>query len=71
LKGLPPRDADVAIQEPPTWLALHEFTEALDERALMETGETEWSKKIMAGAKRTENPMYKHVKSYGDEKFFH
>lgn len=71
LKGLPPRDADVAIQKPPTWLALHEFTETLDEKALRETGETEWTKMIVARAKSIETPAYKHVKSYGDGKFFH
>lgn len=67
---MPPRDADISIQDPPTWLALHEFTEEFDEKALRETGKTEWSQKIMGGAKRVEIPMYKHVKSYGDEKFF-
>jgi hypothetical protein len=52
-------------------MALHEFTEALDEKALMETGTTDWSKKVMEGSKRVEIPMYQHVKSYGDRKFFH
>jgi hypothetical protein len=51
LKGLPPH-ADAEIEEPPTWLALHEFTDALDKEALLATGETEWSKKIVSNAKR-------------------
>jgi hypothetical protein len=71
LKGLPPRNADIAVENPSKWLALHEFSDALDEKALKETGTTEWSKKIIAGAKKVETPMFKHVQSYGDGKFFH
>jgi hypothetical protein len=71
LKGLPPRDADVAIQEPPPWLALHDFTDALDLDAFLATGTTEWSKKMIANMKRIEYPLYRHMQSYGDGKFFH
>jgi hypothetical protein len=71
LKGLPPRDADIAIEEPPTWLAIHEFdTEDVDMKALMATTYTEWSKRILGGAKKRETPAYRFVKSYGDGKFF-
>lgn len=51
---------------------MHEFdTEDLDTKALMATADTEWSKKIMGAVTKLETPVYRHVESYGDEKFFH
>ena len=71
LKGLPPRAEDIAIEEPPSWLAIHEFgTENVDMKALMATADTKWSKRILGDAKKRETPAYRFVKSYGDEKFF-
>ena len=71
LKGLPPRPEDIAIEEPPTWLAIHEFgTEDVDIKALMATADTEWSKRVLGDAKRRETPVYRYVESFGDGKFF-
>ncbi|KAH6673042.1 hypothetical protein B0J14DRAFT_701007 [Halenospora varia] len=71
LKGLPPRPEDKEIIAPPTWQAIHEFdTENIDMTKLMATADTEWSKKIMGNVARVEAPMYHHVQSYGDGKFF-
>jgi len=72
LKGLPPREEDKEIQVPPTYLAIHEFdTESLDTEALMATADTAWSKRIMGAVTKLETPVYRHVESYGDGKFFH
>jgi len=71
LKGLPPREGDHAIQEPPSWLAIHEFSrEDLDFPKLMATAETEISKEILGTATKTETPVYRFTQSYGDGKFF-
>ena len=71
LKGLPARPEDKKIQEPPKFLAIHEFdTEDLDMPALIATADTEWSKRIMGSVARMETPIYNHVASYGDGKFF-
>jgi len=72
LKGLPPRDADLAIKEPPTFMAIHEFdTESIDMKALMKTTETEWAKKILPTCKTTDTGMWSLKNSFGDKKFFH
>lgn len=57
--------------EPPTWHAIHEFDEAFNKDSLGKTIETEWTKKIFSGTMKLEYNVYKHVKSYGDGKFFH
>jgi hypothetical protein len=71
LKGLPPQEADVAIKEPPTFLAIHEFeTESIDMKLLLKTTETEWAKKILPNCKIMESGIWSLKNSFGDKKFF-
>ncbi|RDW68493.1 dimeric alpha+beta barrel [Coleophoma crateriformis] len=72
LKGLPPRDADIATEAPPTWLAIHEFDSVgVDQKKIMALADTEWSKKILANVRQMLTPCYTFVKGFGDSKFFH
>ncbi|RDW64780.1 hypothetical protein BP6252_10431 [Coleophoma cylindrospora] len=72
LKGLPPREADIAIEAPPTWLAIHEFDSVdVDQKKIMALADTEWSKKILANVRQMLTPSYAFVKGFGDSKFFH
>ena len=72
LKGLPARAEDKVIEVPPTYMNLFEFdTESPDMKALLATGETEWSRKIIEDAKNREVGIYRFVTGYGDRKFFH
>ncbi len=71
LKGLPPRDGAVAEQEPPTWHAIHEFDDNFDIKVLIESVETEWSKKVFEVSIRSEYATYRIEKRYGNEEFFY
>ena len=72
LKGLPPRAEDKEVEIPVKYMGIFEFdTEDLDIKALMATGDTEWSKKIIGDAKKRESNIYKFVQGYGEKKFFH
>ncbi|EPE33409.1 Dimeric alpha+beta barrel [Glarea lozoyensis ATCC 20868] len=72
LKGLPPRPEDKNAQKPPTYLAIHEFdTETPDLAAVMKTAETEWSKRILGGVGRVEQPVFRVVEGFGKGGFFH
>jgi hypothetical protein len=70
-RGLP-RETDVESQTPVKFPALHGFTTGeVDMKAFIETIDTDWSRGILGGARRVENPAYyRLVESYGDEKFF-
>jgi hypothetical protein len=71
-KGLPPREEDVETSTPVKFLALHEFTtDEVDMKAFISTIDTDWSRRILGGAARAENPAYyRFVQGYGDGKLF-
>jgi len=71
LKGLPARDTDLAMKEPPPYLAIHEFeTDSVDMKAVMKTTDTEWAKKIMGRCKTVDSGFWSLKGSFGDKKFF-
>jgi hypothetical protein len=71
-KGLPPREEDVDTPTPVKFLALHEFTvDEVDMKAFISTIDTDWSRRILGGAARAENPAYyRFIEAYGDGKLF-
>lgn len=72
LRGLSPKETDVDSPTPVKFLALHEFTtDEVDMKAFISTIDTDWSRRILGGAEKAENPVYYHfVQSYGDGKLF-
>jgi hypothetical protein len=71
-KSLQPREEDVDTPTPVKFLALHEFTvDEVDMKALGATIDTDWSRRILKGAARAENPAYyRFIEGYGDGKLF-
>jgi hypothetical protein len=71
-RGFPPREEDVETPTPVKFLALHEFTvDEVDMKAFISTIDTDWSKRILGGAARAENPAYYQFKQgYGDGTLF-
>jgi hypothetical protein len=71
-KGLPCRIEDVETPTPVKFLALHEFsTDEVDMKAFISTIDTDWSRRILSGAAKAENPAYyRFVQGYGDGKLF-
>jgi hypothetical protein len=67
-RGFPPREEDVETPTPVKFLALHEFTvDEVDMKAFISTIDTDWSKRILGGAARAENPAYYQFnQGYGD-----
>ena len=67
-KGLPAREEDVDTPTPVKFLALHEFTvDEVEMKAFLSTIDTDWSRKILGGAVRADNPAYyKFEQSYGE-----
>jgi hypothetical protein len=71
LKGLPARQADIAIKAPPPFFAFHEFEiENVDIGALKKTTETDLAKKILGGDTIVEGGIWALKGSFGDKKFF-
>lgn len=69
---MPPREEDVTIEAPPTWLAIHEFDSMdVDQNKIRATAETQWSKTIFANLKQMLTPSYAFAKGFGDGNFFH
>lgn len=70
LKGLPATDEP--LPEPPTWLALHEFsTDKLDMARLKDATDSEWSERIYKNLKVADIPIYNIAKAHGKEDWFH
>jgi hypothetical protein len=68
LKGLP--TTDEPSPEPPTWQAIHEFSQAVDPSAFDAVKNAEGSKKILSDAKQLELAIYELRKAHGEKKFF-
>jgi len=63
------REALRAENEPPVYLALHEFeSESLPMEELAKTSETPWAKKVMGTLAGSEVGVYKLLESWGDTK---
>lgn len=71
-RGAPPREGDFESPTPVKFLALHEFTtDEVDMKAFIATIDTDWSRKILGGAARAENPAYyQFLEGHGDRKLF-
>jgi hypothetical protein len=71
LRGLPPQ-GDVENQTQVKFLALHEFTtDEVDMKAFISTIDTDWSRRILGGVARVENPAYyRFEQGYGNGKLF-
>ena len=68
LKGLP--TTNEPAPEPPTWQALHEFTQAVDPSVIDSLQPSEGSKKVLANAKQSEFSIFELRKAHGAKKFF-
>jgi len=68
LKGLP--TTNEAAPEPPTFQAIHEFSQAVDTSAFDIIKNAEGSKKILSGAKQLELAIFKLAKGFGKKQFF-
>ena len=64
LKGLPTTDAPAP--EPPTWLAMHEFDEAV---SVSELDNTPDAQNLLRSAKKVEKVAYRLVKALGSQWF--
>ncbi|OCL10839.1 hypothetical protein AOQ84DRAFT_230282 [Glonium stellatum] len=67
LKGLP--TADEPAPEPPTWMAIHEFSQELSNK-IQEILRTDSSKNIVLNVKQIEAHIFKFAKVHGGGKFF-
>jgi hypothetical protein len=67
LKGLP--STDEPAPEPPTWQAIHEFSQAVDSSAFNAIKNGAGSKKILEDAKQVELTIFELRKAHGQKKF--
>ncbi|KIV98508.1 uncharacterized protein PV09_09685 [Verruconis gallopava] len=68
LKGLP--TIDEPTPEPPTWQAIHEFSEPIDASVFDNIKNEEESRAILADAKQVELRIFELRKAHGAKKFF-
>jgi hypothetical protein len=70
LKGLSTETA--APPEPPTYLAMHEFsTETVDMLKLRDATASDWTKKIHAGSKKRVYNSWRLAKTFGEADLFY
>ena len=54
---------DVDVGKTPTYLALHDFDGAIDMAAILATGQTEWSKRILGSVRLLEAGIWTRMVS--------
>jgi hypothetical protein len=66
LKGLP--TTDEPAPEPPTWQAIHEFSQVVDSSAIDAIKKADSA--VLSNAKQVELAIYELRKAHGAKKFF-
>jgi len=60
---------DKVDNDPPTYLALHEYSHAPVESKVLATADTPWAKKVMGTAKTADVGTFKYKVQYGEKNY--